>query len=70
VEFINTAQSNSYSAAQLQFSQYANCATPITFSQKLYKYDDLAVANEYEQAIEENSLEKIKKLLDKLVRLG
>lgn len=53
-----------------QASQQIKCVSPTTFSQKLYKHAALEIAQEYEQALEENSLEKIKNLLNKLVALS
>ena len=41
----------------------------MTFSQKLYQLKTIEIAEEYEQAIEANSLERVKILLDKLVEL-
>ena len=43
------------------------CVTPMTFSQKLYQSHEQEIAEEFEQAIEANSLEKLKKLLDKVL---
>lgn len=63
-------QDQSCRATEPLQDQHIKCVSPMTFSQKLYKYNALEVAQEYEQAIEENSLEKVKKLLDKLVRLN
>ncbi len=53
-------------------SQNIKCVTPMTFSQKLYQSEaqELDVAEEFEQALEANSLEKIKKLLDKVLELN
>ncbi len=42
----------------------------MTFSQKLYQNDQLEIAEQFELALEANSLEKIKILLDKLVKVG
>lgn len=41
----------------------------MTFSQKLYQTDELEIAEELEQALEANSLEKLKMLLDKVLEL-
>lgn len=41
--------------------------SPVTFSQKLYQSHALEIAEELEQAINANSLEKIKNLLDKVL---
>ena len=43
------------------------CVTPMTFSQKLYQSHALEIAEEFEQALGDNSLEKIKTLLDKVL---
>lgn len=43
------------------------CVSPVTFSQKLYQSHALEIAEELEQAINANSLEKIKNLLDKVL---
>lgn len=45
------------------------CISPKTFSQKLYQSHALEIAEEYEQAIEANSLEKLQLLLDKALEL-
>lgn len=50
-------------------NQHIKNVSPMTFSQKLYQLNAIEIAEEYEQAIEANSLEKIKILLDKLVKL-
>ena len=42
------------------------CVTPMTFSQKLYQSYAQKKIEEFDQEIEATSLEKIKKLLDKL----
>ena len=52
-----------------QAKRHIRCVSPTTFSQKLYKYN-VEIAQEYEQAIEDNSLAKIKNLLNKLVALS
>ena len=46
---------------------YIECVSPMTFSQKLYQTQALEIAEEFEQALGANSLEKIKKLLDKVL---
>ncbi len=53
-------------------SQNIKCVTPMTFSQKLYQSQaqEIDVAEEFEEALEANSLEKIKKLLDKVLELN
>lgn len=50
-------------------NQHIKSVSPMTFSQKLYQLNAIEIAEEYEQAIEANSLEKIKILLDKLIEL-
>ncbi len=47
--------------------QHIKCVSPMTFSQKLYQSHPLEIAEEFEQAIDANSLEKIKKILDKVL---
>ena len=42
----------------------------MTYSQKLYQSQGLEIAEEFEQAIDANSLEKIKNLLDKILALN
>jgi len=44
--------------------------SPMTFSQKLYQSHALEIAEEFEQAIDANSLEKIKQLLDNVLDRG
>ena len=44
------------------------CVTPMSFSQKLYQSHEQEIAEEFEQAIEANSLEQIRKLLDKVLK--
>jgi len=61
---INVTDSNSAA------SQNIKCVKPMTFSQKLYQNDQLEIAEQFELALEANSLEKIKILLDKLVKVG
>ncbi len=51
----------------IQMSQHIKCVSPMTFSQKLYQSHALEIAEEFEQAIDANSLEKIKKILDKVL---
>ena len=66
-----TTHNQTYSIAGIgQAKQHIRCVSLMTFSQKLYKHNALEIAQEYEQAIEENSLEKIKNLLDRLVALS
>lgn len=40
------------------------CVTPMAFSQKLYQLQESKTVEEFKQAINDNSLEKIKKVLD------
>lgn len=77
-------QDDSYAQAQLQ--GVASClkkakpSTKVAFEhikcvssivpQKLYQSHALEIAEEYEQAIDANSLEKINKLLDKVLEPG
>lgn len=46
------------------------CVEPKLFSKKIYQSHALKIAEEYEQAIAANSLEKINKLLEKVLELG
>lgn len=48
-------------------SQHIKCISPVSSWQKLYKYKELELAEEFEQAIDANSLEQINNLLNKLV---
>lgn len=41
--------------------------SPMTFSQRLYQSQALEIAEEFEQAIEANSIERINRLLDKVL---
>ena len=43
--------------------------SPMTFSQKFYQSHELEIAEEFERAIDANSIEKIKALLDKIIEL-
>ena len=45
------------------------CVSPMTFSQKLYQSAAQEIVEEFEQAIEANSLERIKNLLDKVLEI-
>lgn len=47
--------------------KHRKCTNPITFSQKLYQSHALEIAEEFEQALESQSLAKIKELLDKVL---
>lgn len=51
---------------QTAFEQ-RKCIIPRTFSQKLYQTHALEIAAEFEQAVESQSLVRIKELLDKLL---
>lgn len=63
-------QDNSHGSAQGSLpSQHIKCVSPMTFSQKLYQTDELEIAEELEQALEANSLEKLKILLDKVLEV-
>lgn len=46
--------------------EHRRCITPRTFSQKLYQSHALEIAEELEQALESQSLARIKELLDKV----
>lgn len=48
-------------------SQQIKCISPVSSWQKLSEYKELELAEEFEQAIEANSLEQINNLLNKLV---
>jgi hypothetical protein len=50
--------------------QQIKCVIPMTFSQKLSETNYLEIAEQFEQAIDANSLEQIKILLDRLVKVG
>lgn len=61
---------NTQSCVQLsQVNQQIKRVSPLTFSQKFYQTYGLEIAEEFEQAIEANSLEKMKDLLDKILEL-
>lgn len=51
-------------------SRGIKCVTPMIYSQKLYKFKEIEIAEEFEQAIDANSLEQINNLLNKLVEAG
>lgn len=56
--------------AQLPLAnQQIKCVIPMTFSQKFYQSHELEIAEEFEQALAANSIEKIKTLLDKILEL-
>lgn len=57
------------SASQVAF-EHIKCVSHTIFPQKLYQSHALEIAEEYEQAIDANSLEKINKLFDKVLELG
>jgi len=50
--------------------QGIRCVSPITFSQRVDELQALKIAEEFEQAIEDNSLEKIEQLLKKVLEIG
>lgn len=58
---------NAEPVSQVAF-EHIKCVSPTIFPQKLYQSH--AIAEEYEQAIDANSLEKINKLFDKVLELG
>ena len=43
------------------------CVSPMTFYQKLYQKHELKIAEEFEQAVDDNSLEKVKLIFDKVL---
>ncbi len=45
------------------------CKSYVTFSSKLYQTQALEIAEELEQAIEANSIERINKLFDKVLEI-
>lgn len=53
-----------------QVNQQIKRVSPMTLSQKFYQSHELEIAEEFEQALEANSLEKTKDLLDKILELG
>jgi len=53
----------------LKANQQIKSVSPMTLSQKFYQSHELRIAEEFEQALEANSLEKIKELLDKIIKL-
>lgn len=50
--------------------EHIKCVIPRTFSQQLSQTNHLEIAEQFEQAIDANSLEQIKILLSKLVKVG
>ena len=50
--------------------QQIKCVSPKTFSQKLYQSNPLEIAEELERAVEANSLEELKNVLEKFLELG
>ena len=58
------------STSSIQDSQNITCVSPTTFSQQLYKTNELTSAEESSRAKVANSLERVKNLLSKLVELG
>lgn len=64
-------QDNSFGSAQVSLAnQHITCVIPMTFSQKLYQSHPLEIAEEYEQALEANSLHKINILFSKVLEVG
>lgn len=57
---------NDRANTQTAFEQ-RKCTSPRTFSQKLYQFHVLEIAKEFEQAVESQSLSRIKELLDKII---
>ena len=51
-------------------SEHIKCMNSVTFPQKLYQLYELTIAEEFEQAIQNNSLEKIKHLFSKVLEIG
>lgn len=51
-------------------SQHIRCVSPMIFSQKLYQFKGLEIAEEFERAVDANSLEQINNLFDRLVKPG
>lgn len=47
--------------------EHRKCVIPMTFYQKLYQAHEQKIAEEFEQAIDDNSLEQIKKIFDKVL---
>lgn len=45
------------------------CVTPRTFYQKVYQEHEQKIAEEFEQAIDDNSLEKVKQIFDKVLEI-
>ena len=69
-EMTNTNLDNVDAKPSIQVSdQQIKCISPMTFSQKLYQSRAIEIAEEFEQAVEANSLEKIKNLLDKVLEI-
>lgn len=60
---------NTSSVSQVAF-KHIECVKPKIFPKKLYQSHALKIAEEYEQAIAANSLEKINHLLDKVLEIG
>lgn len=61
---INTSPNN------LVAFERAKCKSSVTASSKLYQSQALEIAEELEQAIEANSIERINKLLDKVLEIS
>ncbi len=47
--------------------EHVKSKSPMTFSQQLYQSQALEIAQEFEQAIEANSIERINRLFDKVL---
>ena len=60
--------SNATTNHQVRF-EYRKCVSPMTYSQKLYQSHVRDIAEEFETAIQANSLEEIKKLLNTVFEL-
>lgn len=67
-DMVASYNTNARANSQMEL-EYIKCVSPRTFSQKLYQSHALEIAEEFEQAIDANSLEEIKKLLDKVLEI-
>ena len=68
-ENLKSTSNDSYGSTHIPPANQQKRLGQIVFSQKLYKSHALEIAAEYEQALEDNSLEKIKILLDKVLEI-
>lgn len=59
---------NSKPKSQMAF-EHIKCVSPMTFSRKLHQSHAREIAEKLEQAINANSLEEIKELLDKVIEI-